>query len=359
MVKADAYGIGAVRVMRALEPMDPWAFGVATVDEGRVLREAGCSRRVVVFSTCMATDLSLLADEDLDPVLAGEGGLRSLEESAEHDVGPLPVHVEVDTGMGRLGFPASAVEEWAVRLRRLVSADAIRIVSTFTHFHSAEDDDAATREQWHLFGDAVAEMRRHGVDVGLLHAANSAAAFGHPDTLADLVRPGIFLYGGGAGEPAPEPVVRVRARVLEVRDVPSGTTVSYGATYRTTDPTRLVTLAIGYGDGVRRELSNLGAVLLRGRRAPVRGRVCMDTTVVEIGRDVPVSPGDAATLLGRDGDEEITLSEIAEWCDTIDYEILTGWSSRLPRVATGVDDEQVAPPGPVADPSVRRERARD
>lgn len=338
MVKADGYGLGAVRVMRALEPLEPWAYGVATAREGHALRAAGCDRRVVVFSPCLAVDRPAIRREELEPVLGGEGALDELERPSDGSEPPLPVHVEVDTGMGRLGLPASRAEDWAPRLRRLVSAGRIRIESTFTHFHSAEDDPEATSGQWSRFQAATREMEAAGLETGPRHAANSAAVFRHPETLADLARPGIHLYGGGFGEPAPEAVVRVRARVLEVRDVPPGSTVSYGATYRTGSAARLVTLGIGYGDGLRRELSNRGEALVAGRRAPIRGRVCMDTTVVEVSRDTAVEPGDVATLLGTDGEESITLGEMSEWCETIDYEILTGWSPRLPRTTSGAGD---------------------
>jgi alanine racemase len=154
----------------------------------------------------------------------------------------------------------------------------------------------------------------------------------HPECAGDLVRPGIYLYGGGTWQPLPAPVVAVRARVLDVRDVGPGTTVSYGATYATPGPARLATLGIGYGDGLRRELSNRGHALIGGREAPIRGAVCMDTTVVEVTELGPVRPGDVATLLGPDGEAEVALEEMARACGTIGYEILTGWSRRLPRI---------------------------
>lgn len=333
MIKADGYGLGSARVVAILRERDPWGYGVATVEEGDHLREVGWDGRVVVFSCCLPIDLSTVRARRLEPVLAGPGGLATLEgEEGGVEDGPLPVHVEVDTGMGRLGFAWDEPDGWMPRLQELVSRSRIRVASTFTHFHSAETDDEATGEQWRRFQRALREMRARGMDPGLRHAANGAAAVGRPETRGDLVRPGLFLYGGDGGELRPEAVVRVRARVLEVRRVEAGTTVSYGATYRTPRRTRLATLGIGYADGLRRELSNRGEVLVNGRPAPIRGRVCMDTTVVELPEDLEVEAGDVATLLGSDGSTEIGLQEMAARCGTIEYEILTGWSQRLPRL---------------------------
>ncbi|MFW6010747.1 MAG: alanine racemase C-terminal domain-containing protein, partial [Gemmatimonadota bacterium] len=191
----------------------------------------------------------------------------------------------------------------------------------------------ATRGQWRLFRKAVADMERGGIDPGPLHAANSAAHLRYPDVRGDLVRPGIFLYGGGGehGGATPEAVVALRARVLDVRTVPAGHTVSYGATYTTSGRARLATLGIGYGDGLRRELSGRGAALMEGGRAPILGAVCMDLTVVDVTGMSGVRVGSVATLIGEQGGGRIDLGEVADLCDALDYEILTGLTPRLPR----------------------------
>lgn len=332
MLKADGYGLGAVRVMEALRHRAPWAFGVATTEEGRELREAGYEGRIVVFSAGPLRDADALRRGRLEPAVSSCDGLEVYAERGTA-ARPVTVHLELDTGMGRLGLLATERGTWIERAREALEAGTIRVGSTFTHFHSAGSDPDATRAQWRLFRKAVADMERGGIDPGPLHAANSAAHLRYPDVRADLVRPGIFLYGGGGdhGGTTPEAVVALRARVLDVRTVPEGHTVSYGATYTTRGPARLATLGIGYGDGLRRELSNRGAALLEGGRAPIRGAVCMDLTVVEV-TDVPgVRAGSVATLIGEEGGQRIDLGEVADQCDTLDYEILTGLTPRLPR----------------------------
>ena len=330
MVKADAYGVGMERVVRALRPLGPWGFGVATTAEGRAVRRTGWDGPVVVCAPTLPTDLASLVQERLEPVIPGIEALVACAEP--HDREPLPVHLEVDTGMGRSGLDWASAAVWAPQVASVLSVGGLRLAGTMTHFHSADSADEATRTQWSRMLAALESMRAAGVNPGLVHAANSAGAMLHPGVEADLVRPGLYLYGGGSWDPAAEPVVSVRARVLAVRDVPAGATVSYGATWTSDGPARLATLAIGYGDGLRRELSNRGRALIQGQTAPIRGVVCMDTVVVDVtGRD-DVRTGDVATVLGRDGDASIGLAELARLCGTIDYEILTGLGDRLPRL---------------------------
>ncbi len=339
MLKADGYGLGAVRVARALAGLEPWGYGVATVEEGAELRRAGREERIVVFSACPPLDAERLIGDGLEPTVASLEGLDAYARAAE-PASPLAVHLEVDTGMGRQGLVAAERGRWIPALRRRLEEGPLELASAFTHFHSADSDREATRGQAEAFRSVVADLHEAGLEPEPLHLANSAAVLRHPETVEDLVRPGLYLYGGlGA-----EPVVSVRARVLEVREVPAGHTVSYGARFRTGKPSRLATLGIGYGDGLRRELSSGGAALLAGRRVPVRGAVCMDVTVVDVTGLDGVEPGDVATLLGRDGEAEMTLEEMAGACGTIPYEILTGLGRRLPRIerpdAGGAEQEE-------------------
>ena len=348
MVKADGYGLGAERVTRTLSEEEPWGLGVATAAEGERLRRAGWDGRIVVFSPCPREDAADLLEADLEVAAGSVDGLLELSRAAARRDRELGIHLNLDTGMGRLGLDAGRVEEWAHQVREAIGESPLRLVSTFTHYHSAETDGDASAGQCARFHDALRAMEREGLDPGLRHAANSAAAVRWPERAADVVRAGIFLYGATpvGGELRAEAVVRLRARVLEVRRVSEGTTVSYGATYRTERPSRLATLGLGYGDGLRRSLSNRGEALIHGRAAPIRGRVCMDITVVDVTDRPDVRSGDVATLLGHDGESEISLEELASTCDTIAHEILTGFTGRLPRLEA---EEASAPRSSAAD----------
>jgi alanine racemase len=337
MVKADAYGLGMREVVGTLKRERPWGWGVATLAEGVRLRELGIEDPVIV--------LCPLPPESLAPALAARlqvtvSSLESLESligvARTAQVVPA-VHVDVDTGMGRSGFDWRGAREWMPRIVEAARAD-IRWVGCFTHLHSADEDEASGREQWgrlRLVLDAVGE-----VPPGLMvHVLNSAGALRLPELANAAVRPGIFLYGGQAGRglPAPEPVASVHARVIHLRHADPGTTLGYGATHRARGPERWATLSIGYGDGLPRGLGNRGQALIHGRRVGIIGRISMDMTVVDISGVSGVRVGDFATLLGTEGEESITVDDVAELAGTISYEILTGFTPRLPRVWTGLD----------------------
>ena len=254
----------------------------------------------------------------------------------------LAFHVEVDTGMGRAGLPWDRTDEWAAAVQR-AAGDAAIWEGCYTHFHSADEVDLRpTDRQRDRFMRAL-EALPTGIRRELvIHSANSAAAIRRGAYGDDLARPGIFLYGGGVGaEESPLPVASVRARLVLVRHAAPGATVGYGATYSASRPERWGTLAIGYGDGVPRALATGGgSVIVRGRRAPIIGRISMDMTVVDITGVPEARVGDMVTLIGSDGDACITLDEVAEQAETISYEILTGLRPRLPRVEKGAWSEK-------------------
>ena len=340
MLKADAYGLGVPQVLRAvleeLGPGGPWAIGVAAVQEGEALRALGWAGRVVVFAPMPPGEERRAARASLTP---GVSDLESLERwaaAAAWAGRPLSFHLEVDTGMGRAGFAAAGAAEWGRAVLER-SGDLLVWEGCFTHFHSADEPELGPTEA------QVAEFRRvlealppepAGAPRRVLHCANSAAAVRLGGCGMDLVRPGIFLYGGNAGPGVdPLPVATVRARVIRVADAEPGATVGYGATHRAAGRERWATLAIGYGDGLRRALAPAGGeALLHGRRAPIVGRISMDVTVVDVTGIAGVAPGDVATLIGRDGGDRITVDEVAARVGTISYEILTGLAPRLPRV---------------------------
>ena len=337
MVKADAYGTGAGLAVRALGPFEPLAFGVATLEEAVRVRDDGWDGAVVVFTPTLPADLDGLLAARLEPAIGGPAALEACASAARAARAVLPVHLEIDTGMGRFGLAWNDAGQRAPEVAEILAAGGATLASTFTHFHSAETDEAATREQWRRLGEAIDALSAVGIDPGLRHAANSAAAVEYSGVAGDVVRPGVWLYGAKVAGRRPEPVAHVRARVLEVRDVRAGSTVSYGATWTAPGPARLATLGLGYADGLRRCLTGHGRALIHGRAVPMRGVITMDTTVVDVTGREDVVPGDVATVLGRDGDAEITPEELAEVCGTIAYEILTGWSARIPKI--GIDGD--------------------
>ncbi len=340
MVKADGYGLGTEHVVRAFEPLEPWAYGVATAEEGVALRRLGVTRPILVLSPLPAEAYAEAAEAHLTPAVSDLEGLDRWAAVTATVPGGGEFHVEIDTGMGRCGFDWRDTARWAAAIRSRLSP-SLRWTGVFTHFHGADAPDKVyTLTQWARFKDALDQLPVSREDL-VVHAANSAATLRFREFVTDAVRPGIFLYGGdpapGLGLPRPRPVVAVRARIVLIRDVAPGTTVGYGATHVARRWERWGTLAIGYGDGLRRALSNNGDVIVHGRRVPVVGRISMDLTVVNL-TDVPdARVGDVATLIGRDGDAEITLEEVAAHADTISYEILTGLTPRLPRVERGHD----------------------
>jgi alanine racemase len=336
MVKADAYGLGVAEAVRALEPVDPWGFGVATVDEGVELRSLGVERPVVVVSPVPEASLGSAIASDLQLGISSVDAFRMTEDAARELERPARVHLEIDTGMGRSGFDWRAVDRWRSEISHS-AAQRIEWVGCYTHLRSADEGPESIHEQWQRLRFAL--DRLDAPDGVLIHMLNSAGAMRLPAYAAALVRPGIFLFGGEAGEglPAPEPVVALRARVVHLRDAEQGDAVGYGATYRAEGPERWATLSLGYGDGLPRSLGNRGHALLAGVRVPIVGRISMDVTVVDISAVPRVALADIATLIGRDGVGRITVDEVAELAGTISYEVLTGLTRRIPRIWKGLD----------------------
>jgi alanine racemase len=316
MVKADAYGLGAVPVARALERLDPWGFGVATVDEGRALRGAGIARPVIVFTPVHGAELGVLRAERLTPILA-----RAEDIADWRAAGGGPWHLAVDTGMSRCGVPWREVAALAPAVAVLPPEGA------YTHFHSAERTDGTMEEQERRFQSAIASLAARP---RYLHAENSAALARRERSAWDLARPGIFLYGAGGADGAlvrPEPVASLRARIIAIRTLAEGDTVSYDAEYRAAGSRRIATAAIGYADGYRRAFSGRGSALVHGARVAVAGVVTMDMTMLDV-TGVPCAVGDVATFIGRDGSETITVEEAAAVAGLSPYELLTGFGAR-------------------------------
>ena len=318
MVKADAYGLGALRAALALESLDPWGYGVATVTEGDELRRGGIARPILVFTPILRTEIDALRRADLTPALGDPEVIESWVRTGR------PWHLQVDTGMSRAGMPWHLVASHRELLRRA------RPAGVFTHFHSAELDDASRDVQEERFRQALDALPERPA---LVHVENGPAVERRAPSPWSLCRPGIFLYGVpsfAGGVLVPEPVVSVRARIVEVRTLADGDTVSYDATWRADGVRRIATVPVGYADGYRRGLSSRGSALLNGQRIHVAGRVTMDMTMFDVS-DTEAATGDRVTLLGRDRDDVITVGELAAMAELSPYELLTGLKLRLPR----------------------------
>lgn len=324
MIKADAYGLGVEAAVRALDPLNPWGYGIATIAEGEELRRLGVKKPIVVFTPLLEQELTRAKTARLTPTL---GFPHEIEAWVKAGGGAW--HLSIDTGMSRAGIPWREIGS----IRQLVELNQPE--GAFTHFHSSELDDGSVAVQEQRFRDAIAALPSRP---RLLHTANSAAIARQGRSQWDLVRPGIFLYGVGSGRSAviqPENVVNLRAPVVEIRALQPGDTVSYDATYTVKRSARIATLPVGYADGYPRALSERGSVIVSDTFAPVAGRVTMDMTMIDV-TTVRCEVGDVATLIGRDGNTVLTVERVADEAGMSPYELLTGLRSRVERTYTGL-----------------------
>lgn len=330
VVKANAYGHGLECVAPALAPHAKM-FGVANVVEAHAVRAFAPDHPVLLLGPA-------LPDERADVVASGFIPMvSSVEEAAAYSslsrLQPTPVHVKLDTGMGRIGVWHG--EALAV-VREIAALHGVAITGLASHLPSADDDDVFTSVQLATFHRRAAELREHGLPDVPLHIENSAGAIGFPEQAGDLVRVGLALYGSSPRaefQSQLRPALAWKTRIALVRDVQAGRSISYGRTFTTPHAMRIATLAVGYADGYQRHLSNVGAeVLIRGRRCAVLGRVTMDQILADVTALDAIAVGDEAVLIGRQGDEEITAAELAKKAGTIPWEIFTGLGPRVERV---------------------------
>jgi alanine racemase len=329
VVKANGYGHGDVEVARAaIEAGATWA-GVALVEEGLRLRGAGIEAPILVLSELPAGSEAVALAHRLTPTLYSGEGLDRLAAAAR---GPIPVHVKIDSGMHRVGvWPPGD----AVAFARRVQDAGLEVEGLFTHFAKSEDDEVTTKEQLSRFLEAADGVRVAGVSPPILHAANTGATILHPESHLDLVRPGIGLYGI---EPAPgvgahlglRPALTWRSRVSAVKHLEAGEAVSYGHRYRLERDTWIATVPVGYADGYPRQLTNLGEVLIRGRRRAIAGTVTMDQLLVDCA-DEEIGVGEEVVLIGSQGDESIGADALGRLFGTIGYEIVSRIGDRVPR----------------------------
>lgn len=343
VVKANGYGHGAVPVARAALDAGADALAVARLPEGVALRAAGISAPILVLGPVPPSAATDLAAADLTGTVTSLEGSQALAQEARKAGIRLPVHVKVDTGMGRLGLLCSPRPDGVRAAARAVAEidrlSNLQMEGVFTHFAAADAADLTfARRQLDRFHTFLEAMTAEGVAVPFRHAANSGAVLTLPEAHFDLVRPGISLYGFyPSNEVARDrvdlrPAMTLKTRLLHLKRVPADFPVSYGMTYRTPAPTTLATVAVGYADGLDRLLSSRGRMTIRGQSAPIVGRVCMDLTILDVGNIPDAAVGDTVTVFGGDGP---SVDEIATLTGTIHYEVVSTVTARVTRVYRG------------------------
>ena len=334
VVKADAYGHGAVEVARALAAAGASTFAVALVEEAAALREAGLTGEILVLQGAWPGQEGEVVRRRLTPALGSAEAVARLERACTEAGSETPVHLKIDTGMTRLGAPHDAL---GPALDALAAARRVRLAGTFTHFACADEEDRAfTLAQLRRFEAAVAAVRGRGLDPGEVHLANSAGLLHHPELRRFSARPGIALYGYA---PAPEraplrlrPALQLKTRIARIVEAPAGASIGYNRRFVAERTTRAATLGIGYADGYRRALAGHARAIVRGAWAPVLGAISMDLIVVDV-TDIPEArEGDEAVLLGTSGPCRIDAADLAATAGTIPYEILCGIGPRVPRL---------------------------
>lgn len=334
VVKADAYGHGALETSQTLIRHGVARLAVFSPAEGITLRQAGIAVPILVLGPTFREQCSDLFTYRLTPAVSDLSALSALADAAGSLGTPYPIHLKIETGMGRLGLTQQELETLLV-IQGL--PPSLRLEGLMTHLADTDGTDPdTTKQQLTRFNKALTVVQKSGVHVPLIHASNSCGAVRFPSAHFSLVRLGIMLYGyhtlpDTVQAPELKPVLSLTTRISQLRTIPPGETVSYNRTFTAKHSTRIAVLPIGYADGFTRRLSNRGAVLIRGQRAPIAGVVCMDMVMVDVTGIPSAAVGDDAVLIGRQGDEEITASDIAQWANTISYEVLCAIGSQIPR----------------------------
>lgn len=336
VVKSDGYGHGSVPVAKAIEA-HVWGFAVAALEEGELLRAHGIKKPILVLGTVRRSQLWRLLDSELRPTIFRLLDGKELSELAVKAGKRVPVHLALDTGMSRLGFDDTreSLDE-AEAISRL---PGIQIEGLFTHFPSADEaDKSLTRKQFAAYRAFAEHLEERGVALPMKHCSNSAAVIDLADMNLDAVRTGIILYGiCPSGEVDREsvpvkPALSLYSFITCIRKIEAGTAVSYGGTFVAPEQMRIATVSAGYGDGYPRALSNRGEVLICGRRAPILGRICMDQLMVDVTHIPDACEEDRVTLIGRDGDQQVSVEDLASACGGFRYEIPCQIGKRVPRV---------------------------
>lgn len=341
VVKADAYGHGLREIAGLLMQSGTDVFGVANLAEAEAISRVGRGWPVLMLGTCLPEEVQLAVKLGVMPAISG---LREAEEFSRAAVGlgqRVLAHIKVDTGLGRLGVSVEEAEQLVLEVRKLAG---LELAGIFTHYASVESDVSVSARQKGDFETLLQRLRKRGVIFPMVHVNNSAAVLCEPQSEYTMVRPGLLVYGivppGGRilmepGRVRVRPALSFYCRVGFVKEIKPGARLSYGGSFEAKTDMRVATLTAGYADGYPRAASNRGEVLVGGKRARIVGRITMDQMLVDVTQVPGVSPGDSAVLIGRDGGEEITASDVAGWSDTIPWEILTGITYRVPRIYRG------------------------
>jgi alanine racemase len=348
VVKANGYGHGVIEVAQCALQNGASALGVARIEEGIQIREAGIQTPILIFGYTVAELAADLLEYDLIQSVYTAASARKLSRTAASMGKKIKAHLKVDTGMGRLGLlpqnlkpdnsaaiNADALEETLA----IAGLEGLELEGMFTHFATADGADKSYAEkQLHLFMNYLKRLHQEGLNPPVRHAANSAALIDMPQSHLDMVRPGIAIYGlypsdeVNKKQVSLKPAMALKARIIHLKKVPAGFNVSYGITHQTRKPTTIATVPVGYADGLSRLLSSRGQMLVHGQRVPIIGRVCMDLTLLDVGSIANVQMGDEVVIFGRQGNETLTVDEMASFLNTINYEIVSTITARVPRV---------------------------
>ena len=337
VVKADAYGHGLKQIAALLMQSGTDIFGVANLAEAHAIRSVGKGWPVLMLGACLPDEFEIAVKDGVMPTISSVAEAKMFSEAAARWRRTVELHVKVDTGMGRLGVAPENALDLIEQIGRL---PGLKVQGLYTHYSSVEDDAEFSRRQRKRFQKLLAELAAKNIHVPLIHANNSGALLHEPDTLFNLVRPGLLVYGvlppGKRRRTSSlpmqlHPALSWKCRVSLVKEIPAGTSLSYGHTFIAPHKMRVATLTAGYGDGYLRTGSHRAEVLIGGRRCRVLGRITMDQMLVDVSQVRGVRAGDEAVLIGRQGRQEITTSHLAEWCGTIPWEVLTNITYRVPR----------------------------
>lgn len=338
VIKADGYGHGAVPIAKALNEIDAVdAYGIAIIEEGIELREAGIKKPILILGYTPKEQYKQLVQYDITQAIFQRVSAEELSKEALRQNKVAKIHIKVDTGMSRIGF--SDTFESVEEIKKIASLKGIYIEGIFTHFACADEDDKTSAySQLGRYLNFVHSLEEVGISIPIKHISNSAGIIDLPEAILDMVRSGISTYGLYPSDSVHKdklklhPAMELKTHVSYIKEVEAGVGVSYGSTYITKRRTKIATIPVGYGDGYPRSLSSKGRVLIHGKSAPIIGRVCMDQFMVDITEIDNVNQGDIVTLVGKDGDEFISFEEIALLADSFHYELICNVGKRIPRI---------------------------